>query len=96
MMDIQRLRNLTTGRLHTDIGHVYEDIEEITWAYGLMTHQLPAVLRAVNPWLRANVRDKRFWDGEHDTEHVGEYDLPEPTDNDREAMLERYRSDILS
>lgn len=95
-MDIQRLRNLTTGLLHTDIGHVYEDIEEITGAYGIMTHQLPAVLRAVKPWLRANVRDERFWNCEYDTNHVGDYDLPDPTDDDREAMLERYRSDILS
>ena len=29
-MDIQRLRNLTTGRLHTEMGHIYEDLELIT------------------------------------------------------------------
>ena len=96
MMDIQRLRNLTTGRLHTDIGHVYEDLETIIGDKGLMTHMLPGVMRAVDPWLRANVRDERFWNFEYDTNHVGEYDLPDPTDYDREAMFERYRLDLLS
>jgi len=26
VMDIQRLRNLITGRLHTGMGHVYQDV----------------------------------------------------------------------
>ncbi len=29
-MQNQRLRNLTTGRLHTEIGHLYEDLGLIT------------------------------------------------------------------
>lgn len=29
-MDIQRLRNLTTGRLHTEMAHIYQDIEYLT------------------------------------------------------------------
>ncbi len=36
--DIQRLRNLTTGILHTEIGHIYEDIESITGAKGVMAN----------------------------------------------------------
>jgi len=89
-MDIQRLRNLTTGRLHTDIGHVYEDLGEITGQQGLMTHMLPRAMRAVEPWLREHVTDLRFWDDEYDTTHTGEYSLPEPTAADRETMTERY------
>ena len=89
-MDIQRLRNLTTGKLHTEIGHVYEDLETITGEKGLMTHMLPRACRAIEPWLREHVTDQRFWDGEWDQEHTGEIDLPEPSAEDREKMFELY------
>lgn len=91
-MDIQRLRNLTTGRLHTDIGCIYEDLGTITGEEGLMAHMLPGAMRAVKPWLREHVTDPRFWDGEYDTTHTGEYDLPASTDSDRAAMFERYKA----
>lgn len=91
-MDIQRLRNLTTGRLHTNIGHVYEDLELITGQSGFMTHMLPRVARAVEPWLREHVEDQRFWYDEYDPTHTGEYPLPEPTADDRAAMFERYKA----
>jgi hypothetical protein len=91
-MDIQRLRNLTTGRLHTDIGCIYEDLGMITGESGLMTHMLPRAIRAVEPWLRKHVTDARFWDGEYDTTHTGEFDLPESTAEDRAAMFERYKA----
>jgi len=89
-VNIQRLRNLTTGRLHTDIGHIYKDLEIITGASGLMTHMLPGVLRACMPWLREHVTDPRFWDGAYDTGHTGEIDLPTPSDAERDAMLALY------
>lgn len=90
-MDIQRLRNLTTGRLHTEMGHIYEDLETVIGEKGLMTHMLPRVLRAIEPWLREKITEPRFWDGEYDTTHTGEIELPEPTEEDREAMLNRYK-----
>lgn len=88
----QRLRNLTTSRLHTDIGHIYEDLEAITGEKGLMTHMLPRANTAVKPWLREHVTDERFWDGKFDKTHGGEIELPEPTKEDREAMFERYKA----
>jgi hypothetical protein len=89
-MDIQRLRNLTTGRLHTDIGCVYMDLEAISGVQGLMTHMLPRMMSAVMPWLQEHVTEPRFWDDEYDTTHTGEYLLPEPTEIDRASMRERY------
>ncbi len=89
-MDIQRLRNLTTGLLHTKIDHVYEDLEIIMGDKGLMTHMLPRAMRAVTPWLLEHVADTRFWDGDYDISHTGEIDLPVPTQQDRALMLERY------
>ena len=55
-MDIQRLRNLTTGRLHTKMEHIYADIEHLTGAEGVMTHQLPNACRALEPYLREKVQ----------------------------------------
>lgn len=89
-MNIQRLRNLTTGRLHTKMDHIYEDLGFIVSDYGLMTHMLPRVIRAIEPWLREQVTDARFWDGEYDTTHTGEYPLRAMTLEENEAALARY------
>jgi len=86
----QRLRNLTTGRLYTGIECVYEDLETIIGESGLMTHMLPNVMRAVEPWLREKVLDQRFWDDEHDPGHLGLTILPDPTDLERQEMFARY------
>ena len=72
-MDIQRLRNLTTGRLHTDMQHIYEDMEWLTGTKGLYTDELPAVLHKLIPYLKAKIDNPRFWDGKHDTTHIGEF-----------------------
>lgn len=89
-MNVQRLRNLTTCRLHTDIGHVYQDLQFITGEPGLMTHMLPNVLRATEPWLKTKVTDPKFWDGEYDVTQTGEFDL-EPMNNvERAEFQQRY------
>jgi hypothetical protein len=89
-MNIQRLRNLTTGRLHTQMDHIYKDLEIITGETGIMTHMLPRVMLACEPWLREHVTDPRFWDGKYDTTHTGEIELATPSEADRKAMFERY------
>lgn len=89
-MNIQRLRNLTTGRLHTEIGHIYEDLCIITGETGLTAQTLQRAMRAVEPWLREKITDARFWDGAFDQTHTGEIELPTPTEDDRKAMFERY------
>lgn len=89
-MDIQRLRNLTTGRLHTEVGHIYEDLGMITGEQGLMTHMLPRAMDAVEPWLKEQITDNRFWDGKYDTTHVGEIDLPATTKEQQKLFFERF------
>ena len=91
-MEIQRLRNLTTGLIHTDMVHVYIDLGSIIGEPNLMTHMLPRAMRAIEPWLREHVTDQRFWDGKYDPTHTGEHGLPEPTEDDRAAMRHRYRA----
>jgi len=91
-MDIQRLRNLTTGRLHTEIGHVYEDIEFFTGQRGVMTHMLPNANRALEPWLREQFDDPRLWDGAYDVTHTGDVEARAMDDAERAAFLARYRA----
>lgn len=76
-MHIQRLRNLTTGRLHTEMAHIYEDIEYLTGVKGIMTHSLPNAYKALIPYLEEKTiaLHPRLWDGAYDTEHTGELDI---------------------
>jgi hypothetical protein len=89
-MDIQRLRNLTTGRLHTDISDVYQDLGYIIGDHGIMTHMLPRLLDAVEPWLRQQITNARFWDGTHDPTHVGDFPLRSMTREESAAAAVRY------
>ncbi len=93
-MDIQRLRNLTTGRLHTEIGHVYQDIEFFTGEKGVMTHMLPRAFRSLDPYLREVFADnQRLFDGAYDVTHEGEIDVQSMGDEARAAFWERYRAE---
>ena len=89
-MDAQRLRNLTTGKLHTEIKHIYEDLELITGGSGFMTHMLPNALNAALPWLKVVVTDQEYWDDTFSPEITGEYDLPEATQEEKEEMRSRF------
>jgi len=89
-VDIQRLRNITTGKLHTKIEHIYEDLEKLTGASWLMTHMLPRAIKSVEPWLRDQNLEARFWNGAFDTTHTGEIDLPIPTGKDQEEFFSRF------
>lgn len=93
-ISIQRLRNITTGRLHTEVEHIYEDLGIITGQQGLMTHMLPRVMEAVRPWLKRATKsmDGRLWDGRFDDRHVGIVELPDPTVSDRASMFAIYKS----
>ena len=91
IMDIQRLRNLTTGKLHTTMDDIYQDLEIITGEKGFMTHMLPRVCDSIIPWLKVHVSDQRFWDNEFDVSHIGNIGLPIPTKEVREAMFELFQ-----
>ena len=93
-IDIQRLRNLTTGLIHTKMEHIYEDLELIAGKSGVMTHNLTGLSAACKPWLREHVTDARFWDGKFDTTHTGKIELPDPTAKDLKAMFKRYHKRI--
>ena len=91
-MEAKRLRNLTTGKLHTEMGHIYEDLELITGMDGLMTHMLPRAMRAIAPWLKEKVKDSQYWDDEYNPDATGEYRLPKATLEERAQFLYAYKS----
>jgi hypothetical protein len=70
--------------------HVYEDIALIAGEGGVMTHQLPNALRAIQPYLRKQITDARFWDGKYDPTHTGDIDVPTMDWVEQEAMWKRY------
>ena len=86
-MDSQRLRNMTTMKLHTDISCVYEDLETITGERGIMTHMIPRIMRSIEPWLREHVVGGRFWNGKYDPTHTCLlYTSPSPRDGATSRM----------
>ena len=89
-MNIQRVRNLTTGILHTQMSDIFEDIEAITGEKGIMTHQLGNANKALWPYLIKVVPDERFWNEKHDTEHTGEVDVPAMNAEQRAEFFERF------
>lgn len=89
-MDKQRLRNLTTTRLHTKMEHIYKDLEFITGMEGIMTHMLPNVMKAVLPWLKEIVTDDEYWDDKFNQELEGEFNINPMSKDDRDSMLDRY------
>lgn len=89
-MDIQRLRNLTTGRLHTEMGHIYQDIEYLTGEKGIFTHMLPNACRALEPYLREKAPDDKFWEDVCDTAHTGEIEVPPMDEIERKEFWKRY------
>lgn len=86
----QRLRNLTTRRLHTEMGHIYEDLEFITGMQGIMTHMIPNMLRSVLPWLKDVVKNPEYWDSTYSPELTGEVLLLPMTEVERDLMMKRY------
>lgn len=89
-MDIQRVRNLTTGILHTKMEHLYEDIEFITKSPGIMTHHLGPASQALDPYLRAQLPDPRFWNGEFDLMHTGDVEIVQLNEKQLEEFFTQF------
>lgn len=93
-MEIQRLRNLTTGILHTRMQDIYEDIEHLTGSKGVMTHQLGMASKALKPYLMKVATDSRLWDGRHDSSHTGEIEVLPLQDADLAEFWARYDEEV--
>ena len=92
-IDVQRLRTLTTGRLHTEhLQHCQDDIKAIT-GVSVLTHEIPDALDAIVPYLQQHVTDQRFWNQAYDPLHVGEMDLPEMDEQEAGLFLRRMKGE---
>ena len=86
----QRIRNLSTGILHTKMQDIYEDIEYLTGANGVMTRMLPNALRAIKPYIEKFATDQKFWNSEFDQSHDGETEIPQMNDAEKADFWQRY------
>jgi hypothetical protein len=92
-IDVQRLRTLTTGRLHTEhLWHCEDDIKAIT-GVSIPTHQIPDALDALVPYLQRHLADSRFWNQAYDPLHVGEMDVPEMDEQEEGLFLQRMKGE---
>lgn len=88
-MQIQRIRNLTTGIIHTKREHVQEDFEFLV-GHEIPETLLPEVAAAIMPWFRERLTNLRFFDGILDLDHTGEVEIDPMTKPEREALWGRY------
>lgn len=91
-MEIQTLRAITTGKMHTSLSETCAAIEYLVGERGMMTHHIGMAIRALEPWLREKVADPRFWDGRCDPEHVGDYPIEPMTADEQAAFWKRFES----
>jgi hypothetical protein len=85
-ISIQRLRNLTTSKLHTRLDDLHEDFERIL-GKPISSQSYEYARQAILLWLHENLKDPRFWDETYDPTHIGEVKLIEPTETERVFML---------
>jgi hypothetical protein len=85
-MDIQRLRNLTTKKIHTNHLDMHQDIEIIS-RYYIFDHQTYAALDAIQSFLMKNITDDKFFENKVDKSHNGCYDIPSMNDEERQEFL---------
>lgn len=89
-MDIQRLRNLTTRKLHTESEDFVKDLEMLVGDSRIQIQMISRIMYAIEPWLREKVTDERFWNGKYDPTHVGDYPLPTPSKDDKDNFFARF------
>lgn len=85
-----KLRNVTSGILHTKIDDVYKFYEEYVKAEGIMTHQLPSAFKALLPILKTKLPEKWFteeWIKEGLNEVVS---VPELTEDELKTFWRSY------
>lgn len=90
----QRIRNLTTGILHTDLNDVLTDLKKICGPGMTSPLSIELSRKAVLPWLRAQGLDDRFWIKRRDTTHTGSTRLTIPTASDRAEIKDRIANRI--
>jgi len=88
-MNIQRLRNLTTGIIHTKREHIQEDLEFLV-GHEIPETLLPEIASAIMPWLKEKLQDVELFELKYDPNHQGEVTLHPLTKPERESFWRGY------
>lgn len=84
------LRNITTGRLHTDIGQVYKFIEEYTSEKGIMTHHIPSACPVIQEILKRHLSVEWFTDEWIKTGLDEIVEIPDMTEDERMEFWDEF------
>ena len=87
---VGKLRSITTGILHTEIGDVYKFFEEYTGQKGIMTHHLPSAFKAIKPVLQSKLPPEWFaevWQKEGLNVDV---DVPDMTEDENKEFFVKF------
>lgn len=85
-----KLRNVTSGRLHTSIGDVYEFYTAYCGAEGIMTHHIPSAYKALLPILKNKLSDEWFTDEWIKTGLEETVEVPEMTQTEKTTFWESF------
>lgn len=90
-----KLRNMTTGRLHTEIGDVYQFIEEYIGEKGIMTHHLPSACPPIQTILKRHLPEEYFngqWIQTSQQMHglSDIVEIPDMTEDERKEFWETF------
>jgi len=90
----QRIRNLTSGILHTNPEDVKNDLGAILGIGDSLPHfMVTKMMQPVKDFLRKNILDQRFWDDKLDLSHVGTINISEPTDAELGKIWTAYNKE---
>jgi hypothetical protein len=85
-----KLRNVTSGRLHTNIGDVYQFYTEYCGADGIMTHHIPSAFQALLPILKSKLSEEWFTDEWIKTGLDEPVEVPEMTQDEKDKFWESF------
>lgn len=87
-----KLRNITSGILHTGIGEVYNFFESYLGMDGIMTHQLPSACKALQPILKNKLSKDWFtneWIKDQNWQNT-ETEVPDLTAEEKQEFWKEY------
>ena len=88
-----KLRNITSGILHTGIGDIYVFLEEYLDEKGIMTHQLPSACQALVNILKRKLPEEWFteeWIKDRDWQ-VQEVEISDLTQEEKDEFWKEYQ-----
>lgn len=89
-MDIQRLRNITTGIIHTSSNDIRQDVAYIIGEHDIRAYMLLGMCYALTTYLQKFLPEK-FWEKTYDPTHTGEVDVPPMNEQEKLQFWESYK-----